>query len=148
MQPHFNVSLTYIKAPASFWDDLTVPPSGSDGRPQNEHKVSVEFVDFCGKQVGMSVHHTFHTVSSGGGGSAGEEDAAAALSVEMPVMIPNLVHFLFGLKADFGGKPFSLVHYLAVKSAYEVQRPTAIYVHYIHLPTGHWWEMVIIISHL
>lgn len=55
-------------------------------------------------------------------------------------MIPNIFHFIFGLKPDFGGKPFSLVHYLAVKSAYEVNRPEKIFLHYKFEPEGEWWE--------
>ena len=31
--------------------------------------------------------------------------------------VPNVIHFCFGLKADFGQRPFSFVHYLAVKTA-------------------------------
>jgi hypothetical protein len=27
-------------------------------------------------------------------------------------MIPNILHFVFGMAPDFGGKPFSLPHYL------------------------------------
>jgi hypothetical protein len=34
--------------------------------------------------------------------------------------IPNVFHFAFGFQSDFGGKPFGLVHYLAIKSACEV----------------------------
>jgi mannosyltransferase OCH1-like enzyme len=40
---------------------------------------------------------------------------------------------------DFGGKPFSLVHYLAVKSALEINRPQAILFHYYFEPQGAWW---------
>ena len=55
-------------------------------------------------------------------------------------MIPNIIHFIFGLKPDFGGKPFSYFHYLAVKSAAVVNRPDAIIMHYAHEPAGEWWE--------
>jgi hypothetical protein len=55
-------------------------------------------------------------------------------------MIPDRVHFCFGLAADFGGKPFSLVHYPAVRSAVEVNRPEAVRIHYRHEPSGEWWE--------
>lgn len=55
-------------------------------------------------------------------------------------MIPNLVHFCYGLAEDFGGKPFSLVHYLAVRSAVEVNRPRRALFHYGHEPDGPWWE--------
>jgi hypothetical protein len=55
-------------------------------------------------------------------------------------MIPNRIHFIFGLAADFGGKPFSFVHYLAIRSAAEVNRPDEIVMHYAHQPDGVWWE--------
>jgi hypothetical protein len=50
-------------------------------------------------------------------------------------MIPNTIHYIY-----LGGKPFSLVHYLAIMSAYTVNRPTCIYFHYSQLPSGQWWE--------
>jgi hypothetical protein len=55
-------------------------------------------------------------------------------------MIPNILHFVFGMAADFGGKPFSLVHYLSVKSAVELNNPTTAFFHYQFEPTGEWWE--------
>ena len=54
--------------------------------------------------------------------------------------IPNIIHFVFGLSPDFGGRPFSFVHYLAVKTAYECNRPERIFVHYCHEPKGEWWD--------
>lgn len=57
-------------------------------------------------------------------------------------MIPNIFHFIFGMSPDFGGKPFSLVHYLAIKSAKEVNKPDCIYFHYEYEPTGEWWEKI------
>lgn len=50
-------------------------------------------------------------------------------------MIPNVVHFLY-----FGGKPFSLVHYLAVKSASVVNNPDRISWYCDNEPSGVWWE--------
>ena len=55
-------------------------------------------------------------------------------------MIPNILHFVFGMAPDFGGKPFSLVHYLSVKSAVELNQPIAAYFHYQYEPAGEWWE--------
>jgi len=55
-------------------------------------------------------------------------------------MIPNVIHFIFGLKEDFGQQPFSLVHYLAIKSAYECNRPDIIKFYYKYEPRGEWWE--------
>jgi hypothetical protein len=44
------------------------------------------------------------------------------------------------MAADFGGKPFSLTHYLSVKSAVELNMPAAIYFHYQYEPQGEWWQ--------
>jgi Glycosyltransferase sugar-binding region containing DXD motif len=55
-------------------------------------------------------------------------------------MIPNVFHFVFGMAPDFGGKPFSLVHYLAIKSAVELNKPRIAYLHYQYEPEGEWWE--------
>jgi hypothetical protein len=54
--------------------------------------------------------------------------------------IPKVIHFCFGMRRDFGGRPFSFVHYLAVKSAFEVHRPEAIRLHYAYEPSGKWWR--------
>jgi len=55
-------------------------------------------------------------------------------------MIPNIIHFIFGLDEGFGNKPFSIVHFLSVKSAIEVNRPMNVYFYYKYLPSGVWWE--------
>jgi hypothetical protein len=55
-------------------------------------------------------------------------------------MIPNIFHFVFGMASDFGGRPFSLSHYLAIKSAVDVNKPQAVFFHYEFEPTGEWWE--------
>ena len=54
--------------------------------------------------------------------------------------IPNVFHFAFGFQSDFGGKPFGLVHYLAIKSACEVNSPAAAYFYCKHKPEGFWFE--------
>jgi predicted SAM-dependent methyltransferase len=54
--------------------------------------------------------------------------------------IPNVIHFIFGLREDFDYKPFSFLHYLAVKSAHECNRPDAIKFYYKYEPNGEWWE--------
>lgn len=55
-------------------------------------------------------------------------------------MIPNIFHFVFGMKPDFGGKPFNMVHYLAVKSAAVLNRPDEMILHYQYEPGGEWFE--------
>ena len=53
-------------------------------------------------------------------------------------MIPNTIHFIYT-----GGKPFSLIHYLAIKSAWVVNRPSRIFFHYSQKPQGEWWEKAV-----
>lgn len=55
-------------------------------------------------------------------------------------MIPNIFHFVFGMAPDFGGKPFSLAHYLSVRSAVELNKPDKAILHYQYEPEGEWWE--------
>jgi hypothetical protein len=55
-------------------------------------------------------------------------------------MIPNIFHFVFGMAEDFGGKPFSFVHYMSVKSAVALNKPDAAYFHYEFEPEGEWWS--------
>jgi Glycosyltransferase sugar-binding region containing DXD motif len=55
-------------------------------------------------------------------------------------MIPNRIHFIFGLDPLFGGKPFSFIHYLAIRSAAVVNQPDEMILHYAYEPDGIWWE--------
>ena len=57
-------------------------------------------------------------------------------------MIPNIFHFVFGMASDFGGRPFSLSHYISIKSAIDVNQPETVYFHYEFEPSGHWWELI------
>lgn len=54
--------------------------------------------------------------------------------------IPNIFHFNFGMAEDMGEKPFSFIHYMGIKSCYEVNKPDVIYFHYRYEPSGDWWE--------
>jgi mannosyltransferase OCH1-like enzyme len=48
--------------------------------------------------------------------------------------IPKIVHFVYGLR---GPNPtLDLIHYIAIKSAYDVIKPTYIMFHYHYMPTG------------
>jgi hypothetical protein len=48
--------------------------------------------------------------------------------------IPKIVHFVYGLR---GPNPtLDLIHYTAIKSAYDVLKPAAIMFHYHYMPTG------------
>lgn len=55
--------------------------------------------------------------------------------------IPNIVHYIFGMAKDFGGKPWSLMHYVCLKSAIEQIKPDEVFFHYEHEPSGPWWEL-------
>src|SRR5882757_1288741 len=57
-------------------------------------------------------------------------------------MIPNIIHFVFTNSPRLGGKPFSLTHYVAIKSAYAVNKPHKIYLHCEYEPSGEWWELI------
>src|ERR1700733_2560707 len=54
--------------------------------------------------------------------------------------IPKTLFYCFGFDATFGGKPWSLVHYVCVRSAIDPLRPQAVFVYYDHEPKGVWWE--------
>jgi hypothetical protein len=54
--------------------------------------------------------------------------------------IPNIFHFVFGLKPQV--EPFHLLHYLCLKSCIEVNRPTSVYLYYRHLPWGPYWDRI------
>lgn len=53
-------------------------------------------------------------------------------------MIPNLCHFVFGFKEQ--NEEFLFCYYLAVYSAYIVNKPEKIMFFYHHEPHGQWWE--------
>jgi hypothetical protein len=55
--------------------------------------------------------------------------------------IPRIVHYVFGMAPDFGGKPWGLMHYACVKSAVRWLKPEAIYLYYQFEPSGPWWEL-------
>lgn len=56
-------------------------------------------------------------------------------------MIPKVLHYCFGMSPDFGGKPWSLVHYVCLRSAVERIRPKDVLFYCEHEPTGPWWEL-------
>jgi SAM-dependent methyltransferase len=56
-------------------------------------------------------------------------------------MIPKTLHYCFGMAADFGGKPWSLVHYVCVKSAVERLKPSKVCFWCEYVPEGPWWRL-------
>ncbi len=55
-------------------------------------------------------------------------------------MIPNTVHFVFGLRAQ--DEPMHFLHYVAVESARRVLEPDTVYFHYHYEPWGPWWDRI------
>ena len=56
--------------------------------------------------------------------------------------MPRVIHFITGLREDFGGKPFSFVHATAIRSALAVNPGYRVKLHLQHEPTGRHWESV------
>src|SRR5262245_49217802 len=54
--------------------------------------------------------------------------------------IPRILHLCFGMAPDFGGKPWSLVHYVCARSAVTVLRPGRAFPYSAYEPSGPWWE--------
>jgi hypothetical protein len=54
--------------------------------------------------------------------------------------IPNLFHFVFGLRKQT--EPFHLVFYLCLESCLQVNRPDVILFHYCHEPYGPYWDLI------
>jgi hypothetical protein len=50
-------------------------------------------------------------------------------------VIPRRIHFVY-----VGGRTFSFIHFLAVFTAWKVNRPDCIYFHHTEVPTGQWWD--------
>ncbi|KAK8854781.1 hypothetical protein IAR55_003520 [Kwoniella newhampshirensis] len=60
------------------------------------------------------------------------------------MVVPDSVHYVYGLKPLEGskGEEFPYYAYLAMRSALVNLRPKVIYFHYLHLPTGPWWDLI------
>lgn len=50
------------------------------------------------------------------------------------------LHYVFGMARDFGGKPWSYVHYLSVATAVAVNKPDEVVFWHDHEPHGRWWD--------
>jgi hypothetical protein len=57
-----------------------------------------------------------------------------------PARIPNVFHFVFGLKPQT--EPFHLMHYLCLASCIGVNRPDAVMFHCQHEPWGEYWDRI------
>ena len=54
--------------------------------------------------------------------------------------IPNIFHFVFGLREKT--EPFHLMHYLCLASCLAVNRPEEVHFHFHHEPHGPLWELI------
>lgn len=54
--------------------------------------------------------------------------------------IPNLFHFIFGLKEQ--NEPFHLMYYLCLESCIQVNNPQIVYFYYVYEPFGPYWELI------
>src|ERR1041385_7524074 len=55
-------------------------------------------------------------------------------------MVPNVIHMIYGFKEPDSDNLFHFIYYLAIKSAYECNKPDVIKFYYKHEPIGEWWE--------
>lgn len=54
---------------------------------------------------------------------------------------PKTLIYCFGMAEDFGGKPWTLSHYVCVRSAVEHIEPDTVFFFYEHEPVGPWWDL-------
>jgi len=54
--------------------------------------------------------------------------------------IPNIIHFIYGFKEQ--KEDFELYRYIAIKSAFDVNKPDKIYFYYYYEPKGYWWNKI------
>lgn len=57
-------------------------------------------------------------------------------------MIPKTIHYIFGLDANYCGKPLAEFHYLNLLSARKWNADYDIILHYYHIPTCRIWEKI------
>ncbi|HKD48957.1 MAG TPA: glycosyltransferase, partial [Rhizomicrobium sp.] len=55
--------------------------------------------------------------------------------------IPKILHYTFGMAPDFGGKPWSLVHHVCLKSAVERIKPEKVCFYCQFEPSTPWWNL-------
>jgi hypothetical protein len=73
--------------------------------------------------------------------SAGRPQPPSSPSLPRPAQqIPNIVHYVFGLKRDFGGKPFGFAHFLSVLAAKKWLQAERIMFYYQHEPDTVWYK--------
>jgi GT2 family glycosyltransferase len=61
-------------------------------------------------------------------------------TVDQNDSIPNILHFVYGMEPQT--EEFELYKYIAVMSAWTVNRPEKVYFYYRYEPFGKWWEKI------
>lgn len=56
--------------------------------------------------------------------------------------IPPIVHYVYGLSKDFGGKPFGFAQFVAMNSMLTNIKPEKVMVWYKYEPQGWWWSKI------
>lgn len=67
---------------------------------------------------------------------ADEASSGKSFPAVLKRKVPKVIHFIFGLSPDFGGKPFNVMHKIAVLSAIEKIRPEEVFFHYHYKPNS------------
>lgn len=62
------------------------------------------------------------------------------LYIENIINIPNIVHYIFGLKKQ--NEPFPFIYYYSILSNVLINKPFKIFFHYHYLPYGYWWNKI------
>lgn len=119
------------------WEQMRVrcaPPVTGRGRPLAVWAV-ISFA--CVRSSASLLADNVKVIEDEGSARAGQPPAPRAALA--PVAVPKIVHFIFGLSSDFGGKPFGMVHHLVIRAALRSVQPTIAMFHHAHEPQGEWW---------
>lgn len=127
----------------------------SDGLDQRKcHACILEFVNnfdctrtlhFLLRMPEPSFPASFGSVGKGGAPIHEQMREMVAVALRRsppPLNTPRLIHFIYGLGNDAFPK-FHMYHYIALRSAYEVNAPANIMFHCAHEPRGFWWEQAL-----
>lgn len=68
--------------------------------------------------------------------------APTGFSISDQRKIPPIVHYVFGLSRDFGGKPFGFAQFVAMNSMLENIHPDKVMIWYKYEPTSWWWGKI------
>jgi hypothetical protein len=54
-------------------------------------------------------------------------------------LVPNILHYIW-----FGKDDFQFMYFVAVYSAYKIQKPCLIFMYYDNVPKGVWWDLLLL----